>query len=49
LLVVGVGVDFVAFPVILVVLQHLRVGLPLGVVVMDAESAPKVSQGRGSD
>jgi hypothetical protein len=34
--------DVVAFPVILGVLEHLRVALPLGVVELGAESVPKV-------
>ena len=38
----GVGPDVVASPLILDVPKHLGIGLPLGVVKMDGETAPQV-------
>lgn len=47
---VGVGIDVVASsPVILSLLEHLRVEFPLGVVGLVTEPAPKSAQGTGSD
>lgn len=42
----GVGVDFVSSPLILGVSEHLAVGLPLGVVGLGADPAPKVCEGQ---
>lgn len=45
----GVGVDVVVSHVILGVSEHLGFGLPLGVVGVGAESAPKVCSRCGSN